>query len=122
MSYEGLSDEQYERNAFCVLPLKSLPETGVDLVGWPGANVDWLATAQLAVCILNAGIDPLNEVEIRRRVLMSSLRGRDQTWAIDLFVDPIAIYAKSQRWSGGRHRVEAMRRVGVPATVLKMLT
>ncbi len=122
MSYDSISDEDYEREAFCVLSLRSLPKTGVDLVEWPGVDVDWMSAAKLAVRIFNAGVDPLDEVEIRRRVLGSSLRRRDRSWAVDLFIDPIALYAKSRRWSGGRHRVEAMRRVGVSATVLKILT
>jgi len=122
VSYDSISDEDYEREAFCVLSLRSLPKTGVDLVEWPGVDVDWMSAAKLAVRIFNAGVDPLDEVEIRRRVLGSSLRRRDRSWAVDLFIDPIALYAKSRRWSGGRHRVEAMRRVGVSATVLKILT
>jgi hypothetical protein len=122
VSYDSISDEDYEREAFCVLSLRSLPKTGVDLVEWPGVDVDWMSAAKLAVRIFNAGVDPLDEVEIRLRVLGSSLRRRDRSWAVDLFIDPIALYAKSRRWSGGRHRVEAMRRVGVSATVLKILT
>jgi hypothetical protein len=117
-----LTDEEYERRAFRVVQLSSLPITDIDLVGWPGADVDWKTAAAVAVQVFNAGIDPIDRDAIERAVNQRQTRKRDREWIIDLFRDPIAIYAKSRRWSNGRHRVEAMRRAGASECVVQVLT
>jgi hypothetical protein len=122
MTDDAISDEEYERSAFQVVPIASLPATGVDLVGWPGTPADWRSVTRIAIAIFNAGIDPLDESAIRQEVGAARLDRRDRSWAIELFLDPIAIYAMGRRWSNGRHRVEAMRRADVPECLLKVLT
>jgi len=117
-----LTDEEYERRAFRVVQLSSLPITDIDLVDWPGAEVDWKTAAAVAVQVLNVGIDPIDRDAIERAVNQRQIRKRDREWIIDLFRDPIAIYAESWRWSNGRHRVEAMRRAGASECVVQVLT
>jgi len=114
MTEDAISDEEYERSAFQGVPIASLPATGVDLVGWPGARVDWRSVTQFAIAIFNAGVDPLDESAIRQEVGGARLDRRDRSWARELFLDPIAIYAMGRRRSNGRHRVEAMRQADVP--------
>jgi hypothetical protein len=115
-----MNDEDYERAAFCIRPLVSLPDTEVDIDGWHGAEVDWRSVANVAVEIMNADVDPLDHEEIRRRVLAAQLRRRDRGWAEQLFTNPIGIHAGSGRWVDGRHRIEAMRRAGVGMCVLQV--
>src|SRR2546425_7979218 len=104
MTDDTISDEEYERSAFQVVPIASLPAmTGVNLVGWPGAQVDWRSVTRVAIAIFNVGVDPLDESAIRQEV-RARLHRRDRSWAVELFMDPIAIYAISRRWSNGRHR------------------
>lgn len=122
MTDDTINEDDYERSAFQVVPMASLPATGVDPAGWPGARVDWRSVTRLAIAIFRAGVDPLNELAIRQEVGAAGLHRREHSWAIDLFMDPIAIYAKSQRWSNGRHRVQAMRQADVPECLLKVLT
>lgn len=117
-----MNEEDYERAAFCIRPLASLPDAGVDIVGWHGADVDWRSVANVAVEILNADVDPLDHEAIRRCVLAAKLRKSDREWAIELFTNPIGIYAGSRRWVDGRHRIEAMRQAGVVVCVLQMLS
>jgi hypothetical protein len=71
---------------------------------------------------MNAHVDPLDEDEVRRLVVAAKLRRNDREWAIQLFTNPIGIYAESRNWVDGRHRVEAMRQAGVEMCVLKVLT
>jgi hypothetical protein len=115
-----MDDEDYERAAFCVRPLASLPDSDVDIAGWHGAGVDWRSVAKVAAEIMNAQVDPLDDEEIRRRVLAARLRKDDREWAIQLFTNAIGVYAGSGRWVDGRHRIEAMRQAGVLECVLKV--
>jgi hypothetical protein len=119
---DGGDEEDYERAAFGIQPLASLPRTGVDIAGWDGAGVDWRSVADVAVELMNAHVDPLDEDEVRRLVVAAKLRRNDREWAIQLFTNPIGIYAESRNWVDGRHRVEAMRQAGVEMCVLKVLT
>lgn len=58
MTDDAISDEEYEREAFRVVPLASFPDARVDLIDWPDARIDWRSVAQLAVGIFAAGISP----------------------------------------------------------------
>jgi hypothetical protein len=89
-----LSDGEYERTAFRVVPIDTLPDSEVDLAGWHGAHVDWYSVSQVAVEVVEAGVDPLDRGEVKHRVAQSNLREADRSWAEDLFCQPVAIQSK----------------------------
>ena len=121
MDVGDLSDEEYERAAFCVMRLAELPPSDVDMSGWQGSDVNWLAASSCAIKVLRAGVDPLDLAAVDEAIKASRLDRRDREWAGMFFSTPIGVYRKSRRWSDGRHRVAAMRAKRVPECVLRML-
>jgi hypothetical protein len=115
------SDDDYERTAFRVVSIDTLPDSEVDLAGWHGPHVDWYSVSQVAVEIFEAGVDPLDHDEVKRRVTESELRPGDRSWAEGLFCEPVGIYRRSRRWVDGRHRTNAMRGAGVKRCLVQVL-
>ena len=120
----GECEAEYERRAYRVVELISLPDTGLaeaDLDGWHGRGVDWQAVSQAAVDALTSGLDPVDREAVESATQWKKLATRDREWAKQLLTQPICLYAVSRRWVDGRHRVEAMRVASVRRCVVQLL-
>ena len=113
------AQQQQRRDNFVVVELNELPDPRAPYRGDRYTRATWPTIAEVAIEILEDGIDPLDTDAVAKRA-EERLSSDDGLWLLTLFADPITISRNPPSVIDGGHRLWYMRGAGVNRCVIEL--